>query len=94
MSIKVFDNQQMQILKVVFGQWEVLHGTINWIFIRIEYIFYLNNLCRTLVMREWYCKQYNLKTSLNILRPAWIKDDIEWLDNSFSYNEGDDNTTR
>ena len=35
-----------------------------------------------------------MKMSLNILRTAWIKDDIEWLDNSFSYNECDDNTTR
>ena len=35
-----------------------------------------------------------MKMSLNILRTAWIKDDIEWLDNSFLYNEGDDNTTR
>ena len=39
-----------------------------------------------------WVKEY--KISLNILRPAWIKDDIEWLDNSFLYNEGDDNTTR
>ena len=39
-----------------------------------------------------WVKEY--KMSVNILRPAWIKDDIEWLDNSFLYNEGDDNTTR
>ena len=94
MSIKVFDNQQMQILKVVFGQWEELHGTINCIFIRIEYIFYLNNVCRTLVIRDWYHKQNNIKISLNILWPAWIKDNIEWLYNPFLYNKGDDNTTR
>ena len=54
----------------------------------------MDNVYRTLIIREWYYNQKNIKFFLNTLRPAWIKDDIEWLDNSFLYNEGDDNTTR
>ena len=51
-------------------------------------IFYLDNTGVILWVKEY--KNF----FLNILQPAWIKDDIEWLDNSFLYNEGDDNTTR
>ena len=83
MSIKVFDNQ---------------HANSNssfWAMVSTSWHYQINlNTTYDIIIRKLYYELKNIKISLNILRPAWIKDDIEWLDNSFLYNEGDDNTTR